>query len=188
MKSLLEAYAEELAKTESRLSARKEGKKPGRSSHGFEKEWSAQEIALEKAKVDTLFDEFRSVCRLAGGASREHIANIIYRNHWRGQVPDEVWAYMLGKVSDAREKNDDENEMWQCYIENRIRIFGPGDSGVWVYFKRRWDITRRSIAKRDFSDDMVEVTEENTVYYGGHRYWIGECIKARVPLPEVIVL
>ena len=174
-KSLLEAYAEELAKSESRLSARKEGKKP-RRSHGYkEKEWSAQEILMDKVKVDQFFDEFRAVCRLVGNGSDEHIANVIYRNHWRGQISDEVWAYMRQKVWEAREKNADEEEMWTTYYEIRLRILGPGDCNVWVYFKRRWEITRRSVAKKDQDDPMVSVTEENTLYWGGHRYWIGEC-------------
>lgn len=180
MKSLMERYAEELAKSESRLSARENGKSP-RGSHGFaKKEWSAQDIQLEKAKVDTFFDEFCAVCRLTGGSSDDHIANIIYRNHWRGQIADEVWAYMKGKVRDAREKNADMDESWITYWDNRIRIFGPGDSKIWVYFKRRWDLTRISYAKKTEDDPMVVLCEENTLYWGGRRYWIGECKRERI--------
>jgi hypothetical protein len=177
-KTLLEQYAEELMLRAKPSSANKAGKKPHGACGLFKKKWSKEDILLEKNKVDDLIWEFRGVQRLNRTTSPEHQADIVFRNHWRASTHDEVWGYMVEMVARVREMNENDDEMWATYYESRLRICGPGDGNTHVYFKRRYDRTRISVAKKWVDDPMRVLMEDITrvLYYGGHRYEIvGGC-------------
>lgn len=182
-RTLLEQYAEELMKINEKILHKNVGKKPQGRHFFVPKEWTAEEIKMEKAKVDGLEDEFRGVARLNGDASREHQANVVYRNHWRASIPDDVWRYMMDAVGRAQEKNADEDELWRTYYESRLKICGPGDCHVHVYYTRRGRKARKSFANRE---DLSEVDcdrdiadgRERVYTCGGRRYYIvGDCYR-----------
>jgi hypothetical protein len=185
-KTLLEQYAEELMLRAKPSSANKAGKKPHGACGLFKKEWSREDILLEKNKVDDLIWEFRGVQRLNRTTSPEHQADIVFRNHWRASTHDEVWMYMVETVGRAQEMNSDEDEMWRSYYENRLKICGPGDCHVWVYHTRRGGKARMSFAcgkdlpeinsNRDIADDG-----ERVYTCGGRRHYIVGGCYTRVP-------
>ena len=182
-KTALELYAEELMKYKEAKSQRQSGKKPHGPCGFFAKEWSADEIAMEKSKVDSLEDSFRGVIGLIPSSSHAHIANVIFQNHWRKKIPDEVWMYMVETVSRVQEKLALElcyqTELWGTYYENRLRICGPGDSAVYIYYTPRGRVPRVAKASRLGKDEIDRCGDSSTysglVYHiGGRRYWIND--------------
>jgi hypothetical protein len=190
-KTLLEQYAEELMKANERTSRKNTGKKP-QGAHGgpcgfFKKEWSDQDKMVLRVKVDELIDEFRGVARITGEASRDHQANIIFRGHFKSQVPDEIWEYMMDTVGRAQEMNADEDEMWRGFYENRLRTCGPGDCHVHVYYVPRGRKARKAYATgyedaSSLNDIGNTVRSGERVYTcGGRRHYIVGGCYTRIP-------
>lgn len=82
---------------------RLEKRKSGKKNYGhFQREWTEEEVIVMKTKCDTLVDELIGTLVLNIEMSDDHVANIVYRQHFRHKVPDEVWNHLLGIVKRLR--------------------------------------------------------------------------------------
>ena len=105
---LLEEYAASIMMVKERKVPK--ASSPGGSSNG--KTWGPPEVAMFKAIADRHEAEAKGVTRLNIGSSTDHIANIFYRNHWRGAIPEECWEYLKAKIDYWKDRIPDEDEMW----------------------------------------------------------------------------
>jgi hypothetical protein len=117
-KSLLEMYAAELMRVQERDLRRGRPKSASGNGGWGEKEWSEEDIADFKARIDKLQGEFMECTRLNITASPDHIANILYRNRYRHKLPDELWDYMVEKVTYWQDRIPDMDEMFERVNEN----------------------------------------------------------------------
>jgi hypothetical protein len=111
--SLLEMYAAELMRVQEKDARKGSPRTPSGNGGWKEKEWSPQDIAEFKMKIDKLGGEYHGCTRLNMLSSSEHIANILYRSRYRHKIPDECWEYMVLKVDYYKELIPEEDECWE---------------------------------------------------------------------------
>lgn len=116
--SLLEMYAAELMRSQERDLRRGRPKSSSGDGGWGEKEWSEEDKAEFKAKIDSLTDEFRECTRLNFHHSSSHIAHVLYRNRYRHKLPDELWEYMVKRVEYWLDRIPDDDEMFNRVNEN----------------------------------------------------------------------
>jgi hypothetical protein len=81
---------------------------PKKSSKGWgAKEWTEDERAVLKTKWLSLEETIVGTILVNSTASNYHIADIVFRQHWRHKIPDDIWdAFVLNVKSLRKELND----------------------------------------------------------------------------------
>jgi hypothetical protein len=97
MDSIDQLYLEALRNVATRAN------KPKSSGKGWAaKEWTEEEKHLLKNKWLSLEETIVGTIRVNQNASNYHIADIVFRQHWRHKIPDDVWESFVENVSSLR--------------------------------------------------------------------------------------
>ena len=77
---------------------------------------------------DTNREELKNACIVNFFTSAEHIAWIVYEWHWKGEVPDDVWEYLVNTVKAMKGEIRSERASAQNVYDKGVSLHMENDT------------------------------------------------------------